>query len=235
MTVRMQGASKLGVGIYTVADAARLLRRPPSTIRRWLDGYSYELSSGSTRRAAALVRRSGEVTFLDLAELLVIGALRDDLHLTMKSVRRAAEFLAEKYSDLVHPLASQRLETDGRDLYLRLTDPSSEAEDVVNLSKKGQGAFKEVVERYLRQLDFDEDSTLAERWWPMGRSSPVVVDPRIAFGSPHIAGTGIQTRVLWGAVRAGDDPSDVAAWFGVDEKQVRAATRFEDALHQQAA
>jgi hypothetical protein len=31
----------LGIGLYTVADAARLLHMPAVTARRWLNGYSY--------------------------------------------------------------------------------------------------------------------------------------------------------------------------------------------------
>ena len=32
----------VGVGLYSVADAAQLLKAPPRTLRRWLDGYDYK-------------------------------------------------------------------------------------------------------------------------------------------------------------------------------------------------
>ena len=36
----------LGIGYYTVPDAARLLRIPDVNIRRWLVGYPVEASDG---------------------------------------------------------------------------------------------------------------------------------------------------------------------------------------------
>jgi len=33
----------LGIGLYTAEEAARLLAVHPSTVRRWLVGYSYPL------------------------------------------------------------------------------------------------------------------------------------------------------------------------------------------------
>lgn len=32
----------VGVGLYSVADAAKLLKAPPRNLRRWLGGYDYK-------------------------------------------------------------------------------------------------------------------------------------------------------------------------------------------------
>jgi uncharacterized protein (DUF433 family) len=57
-----------------------------------------------------------------------------------------------------------------------------------------------------------------------------VLDPRVCFGRPHIAGTGVPTTALYGPVAAGDDPRLVAQWFRVDLSQVEAAVAYEREL-----
>jgi hypothetical protein len=73
----------LGIGLYTAEEAARLLAVHPSTVRRWLVGYSYPLKDKPRGRQPAVIRAGRRdlaeprvVTFLDLAELLVIKGFR---------------------------------------------------------------------------------------------------------------------------------------------------------------
>jgi hypothetical protein len=75
----------LGVGLYTAEEAARLLAVHPSTVRRWLVGYSYPLKDKPRGRQPAVIRAGRRdpaeprvVTFLDLAELLVIKGFRQN-------------------------------------------------------------------------------------------------------------------------------------------------------------
>jgi hypothetical protein len=73
----------LGIGLYTAEEAARLLAVHPSTVRRWLVGYSYPPKDKASGHQPAVIRAGrrdpaepGAVTFLDLAELLVIKGFR---------------------------------------------------------------------------------------------------------------------------------------------------------------
>jgi len=47
----------------------------------------------------------------------------------------------------------------------------------------------------------------AGQWWPLGQERCALVSPRIQFGAPHIAGTGVRTDVIAQMVAAegGDD------------------------------
>lgn len=49
----------VGVGLYSVADAAQLLKAPPRTLRRWLDGYA---SGVPTIVLAESVKAEGSVS-----------------------------------------------------------------------------------------------------------------------------------------------------------------------------
>jgi uncharacterized protein (DUF433 family) len=224
----------LGIGLYIPAEAARLLRVPLTTLRRWLVGYSYPVARGA-RRAALPVVAGGRgidpdlrtVTFLDLVELLVVKGFRKE-GIPLRHIRIAAEEARDIFQT-DHPLATHRLETDGRHIFARIQDEWS-LFGLVSLSERGQWVFAEAVEGYLRQIDYDLETQLAIRWWPAGRDSSVVIDPKIAFGAPHIAETGVPTTALYEPIAAGDDPEVVARWFGLDPEQVEAAVRYEREL-----
>jgi hypothetical protein len=72
----------LGIGLYTVADAARLLHMPAGTARRWLNGYSYS-DRGEQHHAAPLWPTDiapvddnpRGLSFRDLMELRMVRAL----------------------------------------------------------------------------------------------------------------------------------------------------------------
>lgn len=223
----------LGVGLYLPADVSRLLRVPPATVRRWLLDYTYALARGTGRGAPAvgagrgLRQEVGAVTFLDLVELLVVKGFRKE-GVPLKHIRIAAEEAAELFHT-DHPLATQRLETDGRHIFARVQDSRGRV-GLVSLSERRQSVFPKAVEAYLRQLDFDLETRLALRWWPAGKERPVVLDPKVCFGRPHIAGTGVPTEAVYGPVAAGDDPDRVAEWFNLKRDQVRAAVAYEQGL-----
>ncbi len=51
----------IGIGYYTVPEAARLLKTMPRNISRWLRGYSYKDAGG----AVALSATAGEIVSAD--------------------------------------------------------------------------------------------------------------------------------------------------------------------------
>src|SRR5579862_2493313 len=86
----------LGVGIYTVPEAARLTRVSPSRIRRWIRGYTYATGAGSKASPPVWQRQlpelGGELAlgFLDLVEVRLVNAMLDS-NFGWKTIRRARE------------------------------------------------------------------------------------------------------------------------------------------------
>jgi uncharacterized protein (DUF433 family) len=220
----------LGQGLYTPRDASRLLAIPPSTLRRWLRGYTFRLVSDQQRHAGPVIDSmpNGEViNFLDLTELLMVKGFRS-ARVTLPNIRVAAE-TAARLLGVPHPLAFQGLKTDGRHIFADLQRQPG-FQGLVNLGRRGQAAFPDVVEAYLRGLDYDVEPGFATRWWPRGRHRIVVVDSRVNFGAPHIDGTGIPTRAVFEAVSAGEPPSVIADWFRLRPNQVDEAVDYEKEL-----
>lgn len=230
----MSALDLLGVGLYTREEAARLLSVHPSTLRRWLVGYSYPLKDNARGRQPAVVDAGRSlhaevkvVTFLDLAELLVIKGFRRH-GIPLQQIRVAAEEGA-RIAGTDHPLAALHVVTDGRQIFADVP-PHPGSGGMVSLTERGQYVFVDAVEAYLRDLDFDPSTGMASKWWPRGRDGIVVVDPGVGFGAPHVVETGVPTSVVYELAQAGEDLASVAGWFGLTSQQAEAAIAFEREL-----
>lgn len=225
----------VGVGIYSVPLAARLARMRPATIHRWLFGYSRE-HGGEVRHYSRLwkgelskYRGVGALTFTDLMELRVIRQFLDagvSIHLI-----RAAGIKAKREFETRHPFSTRLFRTDGRTIFADLPHPSGSRGRAFLDIIKDQWAFNEVVKPALLNLDYpDNDPASAPvRWWPRGRSSEVVIDPRRSFGRPIVTNEGIRTSVLAG-MSENNSIKELTNWFGVSERAVRDARQFEEGL-----
>jgi uncharacterized protein (DUF433 family) len=237
------GIVPLGIGYYTAAEAARLLRIPPRNVRRWLSGYSY-------RRAGQLVDMPPlwmpqlpandshlELGFRDLIELRFVSAFIEE-GLALQTIRAclatARELVASE-----HPFATRRFKTDGRRIFLETIDrlgidpgdgtssPKLSRRDVLDL-KSRQYVFTNLVDRTFRDLDFDAD--IVARWRPYNGKATIVVDPTRVFGQPIISASSVPTIALAGAVRAEGNEKRVSYLYEVPLAQVRDAVRFESEL-----
>ncbi|HYU27650.1 MAG TPA: hypothetical protein VEK83_01345 [Gemmatimonadales bacterium] len=227
----------LGVGLYTRADASRLLKMTPSRVARWVRGYSYWLSHPArperrdqppvVRGRLPPVAGSVLISFLDLMELRVVKALVD-VGLSLQHVRRVATLA----SDLFHtpyPFASRKIFTDGHEVFASLTRDSDDPILIEISHRHSQLIARPIIADYLTELDFDPQSSLARRWWPLGRQIPIVLDPTVSFGAPVVAGTATRTEVVAGLARA-LDVSAAANAFLVDKSAAIAAVEFESQL-----
>ncbi len=226
----------LGVGLYTRADAVRLLKMTPSRVRRWLKGYSYRLAYTAEPQVRAqppvvrtqLPRVAGSIliSFLDLMELRVVKALIDQ-GLSLQHVRHIAT-LACKLFETPYPFASRRIFTDGEEVFASLSRGTDAL--LIELSTQhSQLIAAPIIEQYLTELDFDPQSALARRWWPLGRNVPVVLDPHVAFGAPVVAGTATRTDVVSG-LAAVTDLERAADAYRLGRDSVEAAVEFESQL-----
>lgn len=218
-------------------EAARLVGTSTQTIRRWLLGYRFPTRTGHTGQsppvfspALAQIEGYRAIGFLDLVELLFVKAFRDE-GVTLPTIRKAAKEAAKRWNT-THPFCLRRFATDGRGIFATVVDDTGE-EDLLELAKS-QLAFKKVLQPYLKQLQYDKDY-LVERWWPLGNKRPVCVDPRLCFGRPVVMPVPVPTEVLFEAVSAEQTLKEVAEWYGLPVRCVRAAVDFERQLARKAA
>jgi uncharacterized protein (DUF433 family) len=228
----------IGIGYYTVPEAARLLKTDSRRISRWLGGHAYKTKDGAIARATPLWRpqlpRLGdslELGFRDLIELRFVLAFIQHgvgLNVIRRCLANARRIIGEE-----RPFSTHRFKTDGKSIFLETLRQAEEAgrasgtPSVTDL-QTGQMVFKQVVEPTFRDLDVADGSVA--RWRPYKGKPSIVIDPARSFGKPIAADFGVPTAALASAARAEDSPQRVARLFEVPAAVVNDAIAFEQSL-----
>lgn len=220
----------LGIGFYTVPEAARLLRVPSRTINRWLGGYAYGRGEARVQLPPlwkpALPREGShiELSFRDLIKLRFVSAFLA-AGTDLRTVRNCLDHARDSVSD-DRPFSTRRFRTDGRTIFLESLHRGGDGE-LLDL-KRQQFVFKSVIEQTFRDLDIDDDAVA--RWRPYDGRSSIVIDPTRAFGQPIATASGVPTVALAEAVEAEGSLERVAYLYEVAPSVVRDAVRFEASL-----
>lgn len=225
-------STTFGIGIYTAPEAARMIGMGTQTLRRWLTGYEHD-----RKREVPLwypqydAEQEGKVLlgFRDLVEARIVNALRAK-RIGLPTIRLCLERARDIVGD-ARPFSSSQFKTDGKTIFLQITQGLDEPE-LIDLKRK-QGVFNRVVAPSLSGLDFGSDG--AERWWLLPDRKSVVADPRFAFGQPIIAGYGVTTERIYQAVQADGSEGEVARLFEIAPRLVRDAVRYERQWRNRAA
>jgi hypothetical protein len=212
---RVAQPETLGVGLYSMVEAARLLKTPRRTVSRWAEGYVCELRGGS-KRYASLIEHEDDaaLTFADLIELMYVRGFRD-AGVKLDVIRRTAAKYRDEWSK-PYPLATKRFATDGRALLLNEGNEWKQA-----LSGQLQAFFDEMGKQLVHIGD------LTSEWRPLGTDHAVVLDPDRAFGKPIDDISGAHTYVLAQPFEAGASAMKLAWWYGTTEQAVIDAAEFE--------
>lgn len=213
--------------LYTVPEAARHLGVPASTLTWWLEGRQKD-----GRQAYPPVIRpestgSREVTWGEFVEAGYLRAYRDR-DVPLQQLRPVIEGLRREFG-VPYPLAHFRpFVGEGRRLVLQIEDEAEVAPALrmVVAVASGELLLTHPAESFLERVEFSpEGDQWAERVYPAGRDSVVVIDPEKAFGAPTVRG--IRTEALAEPVDAGEPVEVVAEDFSLDVAEVKAALAYE--------
>lgn len=224
MGARQGHNDPLLAGFFSVSEAARLLGVKQVHIRGWINGYA-------NSSAGPVIKRDFDdqrtVSFLDLMELRFIAFFRAQ-GVSMPTIRRAAE-RARKEWRVQHPLAlsSAKYVTDRKKVFATAAEETDDpvAWDMASGQHEMWGTIEQTIEKGVL---FDPKNYLAKTWRPFPAQFPnVVIDPRIAFGRPVVAGTQVPTSVLFRQWKAEGHTDRVAKWFEVSPEVVSTAVEYE--------
>jgi uncharacterized protein (DUF433 family) len=214
---------------YSVAEAAHYLGVPPSTLRSWFAGQPYT-HRGERKTFRAVIRpadlKTLGLSFSNLIEAYVLTAIRRKHKIGLPTIRRGLDYLTAKLG-AKRPLLEERFATHGAKLFVE------RVKEIINLSQTGQVEMTELIRAHLERVERDAKG-VPIKLYPFIRAQSlhnqprtVVIDPRVSFGRPVIAGTGIPTAVLAERFKAGDQPLDLAKDYGASEEAVWDAIRCE--------
>jgi hypothetical protein len=225
----------IGVGLYTPAEAARLLQVPSRKIVRWLRGHSIGEKSYAALWQPEISLDTSDLVlgFRDLMEVRVANAFIK-VGVSAIRVRKAIEIAREMLDD-DHPLATNRFRTDGREIFLHVIEHDEIGEPkerLLNLFRR-QYEFRGIIEPILKSVDFDQTG-VPILWWPRGRQAQIVLDPTRAFGQPIETSSSVPTAILASAAKA-YGLKGAAAAYDVSEVAVARATEFESSVEHRLA
>jgi uncharacterized protein (DUF433 family) len=221
--------SILSTPAYPFVEAAHYLNVPLSTLRAWCLGQGLR-ADGKTRQFQPLIRLDANdrraLSFLNLVEAHILAAIRRQHHVPLPKVRQALSYVSKKL-DTRRPLAELEFQTDGVDLFL------DKLGSLINVTQEGQTEMAEVIRDHLRRIERDAKG-IPVRLFLFTRKdnvrdqpSPVVVDPRIAFGRPVLAGRSVPTAVLADRFKAGDTLTQLAEDYDTSPQSIEEALRCE--------
>jgi uncharacterized protein (DUF433 family) len=166
------------------------------------------------------------LSFLNLVEAHVLAAIRRTHHVPLPKVRLALSYVSKKLNT-DRPLAREDFQTDGIDLFVEKLG------SLINVARDGQTEMKDLIQDHLKRIERDATG-LPVRLFLFTRKdhsrdqpSPVVVDPRIAYGRPVLAGRSVPTAVLADRFKAGDSLKQLAEDYDTSSQNIEEALRCE--------
>lgn len=225
----------IGIGLYTPAEAGRLLHVPPSRIVRWMRGHSVGERQYDRLWSPQVSLGDGRIYlgFRDLMEVRIADKFIN-AGLSPQRVRAAIQLASEIIGD-DHPLSTDRFRTDGRDIFFRIIETDEhghERERLLNLFRR-QYEFQQIIEPLLKGIEFDSHGA-PRLWWPLGRRRNIVIDPKRSFGQPIDAASSVPTQVLAIAGRR-DGMAIAARMYEVAVSSVKRAIDFEATMEARPA
>ena len=215
---------------YTVAEAARYLRIPVTTLRAWTVGRPGPTAArlgGLMPLVQPANREPVLLSFWNLIEAHVLRSLRTHHAVSLQAVRQALSF-AEREMGIKRLLLHREMRTDGGRIFL------DRYGQLIDLSASGQLAMKKVFEEHLRRVEWDARA-FPIRLYPFVASEypesdrPISIDANVAFGRPVIRRGGISTGTIADRIDAGESVAAVAADYDLREEEIEQAVLYERA------
>ena len=221
--------------LYGISEAAGYLAVPSSTLATWAYGYERRRPGAGLVIGEPVItairperRHEAAVPFIGFAEAYALAAFRQ-AGVPMQRIRPAIDAL-DRELGLEHALASKQLYTDGAEVlydYAQHAADTAEGESARELVvvRNNQRVFAEIVDSYLRRVDFAPDGYAQLIHLPQYRVAEVTVDPDHAFGRPRFSRGGAGLADVIDLFRAGEPIDAVAEEFGLSRAEVEDALR----------
>jgi uncharacterized protein (DUF433 family) len=219
----------VGQGIYTVPDVAKLTGVASQNIYNWLFGDRSTSTMGKkVKKHPALIHQYelmnhvANVSFRDMIQIRFVCFFRSQ-GVSLQTIRHAAENAAKLLST-THPFCCAKFKTDGLTLLAEVFEVGGES-SLIEL-KSMQHVFKEVIDPFLKSLEYEED--IVAKWWHCKGNGKVVLDPKLNFGKPTMSQCGYPTETLFDAYLANSKSvKHVSEWFEIPVEEVEEAIEFE--------
>ena len=208
-------APSLGDGVYTIPEAARVLRLVHQTATPSVRQVRSWLSDGLTFGTRATDVGVDVVSFLDLVSLETVSRLAD--YFSVQRIKRLEAEIRHDFPDLEKPFASQTFYIAGETVWLKWAGVEVE----VGGRHRGQVPLSAILRSFATEIRFNHHG-VAEAWTP---NEFMELDPHIQFGQPVLRGTRIAVSTVAANLGVGT-PKEVAHWYGIPVETVEGLARY---------
>lgn len=204
---------------YGLPEAAAYIKVPATTLRYWLTGFS--------KRPAVVVPADLNpirLSFLNLLECHALAGMRKIYNLGLPKVRAALRKVTESFPQ-PHPLVTEIFITDRKDLFV------TRLGRVINVSRPSDQLSLDFYRMHLERVEVDRQGLFHFFPFVVGPSSAepksIEINPRVGFGKPVLAGTGISTAIIASRFNARESVNSLAEEYGCSPQQIEEALRWE--------
>lgn len=221
MTLNFENKPKLGIGIYTSSEIAKILRVPYGKVYTWMNKYwDGKLGNLYGSKYSWQMEGTRAVSFHTFVEFYVMMRF-SEAGVKPKQVLEAHSELVDMY-DTAFPFAHKEvldgIKSDGKNIYLE--------NKLGTIQLNGKKQFKlSIIKMFFIKLDFGQND-LASRYWPMGKQKAVIVDPKRKFGRVVLDKRNIYPEVLYGHYKAGDSVKYLSAVYELEEDDISDAIEY---------
>ncbi len=201
--------SKIGEGIYLTPDVARILNLPYQKVYSLMKGFWQGYAFGDKGNKA--------VNFYSLIEFYIYFQCRQNGMSAQKFKKyhsRLSATLKTKY-----PFAHHKIRTDFRNIWAEVEG------NLIKADGKHQYDSLHLLEKFLHNVSYGENN-MAIKFYPLGKQTKVVVDPKHQFGQPVVDGTNIKTKSLYSLHLGGETNKTISNLYNISLDKVRDAITF---------
>ena len=213
----MKTTGHIGEGIFLVKDVAEILHLPLPKVRRWLIEFWESRFAPKDHRYSFGEPNNRAVNFFTLIEFITFAMLRDQ-GFSSQRIQKFHKMLAEEMNT-PYPFAKTKLLTDKKKVWY------TKFNELVCIDGKRQLSLIKILSPYLNKIDFDAD-TVALRYFPAGKKSTVVIDPKHQFGQPTIVGTNIKVETIYSLYQGKEPMDNICNLYDLTPKQVKDAVSY---------
>ncbi|MGB7892431.1 MAG: DUF433 domain-containing protein [Microcoleus sp.] len=224
------------IPIYSIPQAAQYLRLRKDRLRSWVGGWFSKTKAGK-RFFEPLIKlpnpknfellpqsKTTILSFTNLVEAHVLIAIFKATGISRKQLSTALDYI-KRHLSTPQLYAGKEFERKGIALLFEGVGQQLAASD------REQEA-RQILKTYFARIVRDE-AGLPLKLYPFtklpGADEPktVMIDPRISFGRPVLAGTGIPTAILAERYKAGDSIDELAEDYNCNRLQIEEGIRCE--------
>jgi len=221
-TMKFENHVELGLGIFTIADISAILNLKYHKVYKLLNEYwDNRFANELGEKYSWSVNNTKAVSFHTLVEFYIFFQLKE-VGVATQQILSAHNELSKRFKT-PFPFAISsiinKMSCFGKRIVFEVND-----DELINLDSTKQLNMK-FITSFVQKLDFDQNE-LAEKFYPLGKSNAVVIDPKHQFGQPTIKNSNVFPETIYNLYQAKESKKFIAASYDISIREVNDAIDF---------